>query len=169
MTEDFMQRIISIDQKVRSWMKQFGILSLRISLGIIFFWFGLLKYFPDMSPAEDLARQTFEILTFGLVSQNLAIKILATWECAIGLGMLMGKYMRVVLLLLALQMVGAMSPIFLFPEKVFVQIPWVPTLEGQYIIKNLVLISAAIVLGSKVDKLPVSDEKSDAESVTSGQ
>jgi uncharacterized membrane protein YkgB len=168
MAEDFMQRIIRIDQKARRWMKQYSVLLLRISLGIIFFWFGVLKYFPDMSPAEDLATQTFEILTFGLVSQNLAIKILATWECAIGLGLLMGKYMRVVLLLLFLQMVGAMSPILLFPENVFVQIPWVPTLEGQYIIKNIVLISAAIVLGSKVEKLPVSDEKSDAESATSG-
>jgi len=161
MTEDFMQWIIKTDQKIRGWMKQFGFLSLRISLGIVFFWFGLLKFFPDMSPAEDLARQTFEILTFGLVSQNLAIKVLATWECAIGLGLLMGKYIRVVLLLLILQMVGAMSPLLLFPEKVFVHIPWVPTLEGQYIIKNIVLISAAIVLGSKVGKLPMSDEKSD--------
>ena len=168
MAEDFIQRVIRTDQKLRSWMKQYGIFSLRISLGIIFLWFGLLKYFPNMSPAEDLAQQTFEILTFGLIPQDLAIKVLATWECAIGLGLLVGKYMRVVLLLLALQMVGAMSPIFLFPEKVFAQIPWVPTLEGQYIIKNLVLISAAIVLGSKVEKLPVSDEKSDAESTASG-
>jgi len=166
MTEDFLQKFIRTDQKIRVWMKQFGILSLRISLGIVFFWFGVLKFFPDMSPAEDLARQTFEILTFGLVPPNLAIKVLATWECAIGLGLLIGKYMRVVLILLVLQMVGAMSPIFLFPEKVFAQIPWVPTLEGQYIIKNLVVISAAIVLGSKVEKLPVSDEKSGAESVT---
>lgn len=168
MAEDFIQRVIRTDQKLRSWMKQYGIFSLRISLGIIFLWFGLLKYFPNMSPAEDLAQQTFEILTFGLIPQDLAIKVLATWECAIGLGLLVGKYMRVVLLLLALQMVGAMSPIFLFPEKVFVHIPWALTLEGQYIIKNLVLISAAIVLGSTVDKLPVNDEKSDAESVTSG-
>lgn len=168
MAEDFIQRVIRTDQKLRSWMKQYGIFSLRISLGIIFLWFGLLKYFPNMSPAEDLAQQTFEILTFGLIPQDLAIKVLATWECAIGLGLLVGKYMRVVLLLLALQMVGAMSPIFLFPEKVFVHIPWAPTLEGQYIIKNLVLISAAIVLGSTVDKLPVNDEKSDAESVTPG-
>ncbi len=167
MAEDFIQRIIGTDQKIRRWMKKFGILSLRISLGVIFFWFGVLKYFPDMSPAEELAQQTFEILTFGLIPQDLAIKILATWECAIGLGLLIGKYMRVVLFLLALQMVGAMAPILLFPEKVFMQIPWIPTLEGQYIIKNLVLISAAIVLGSKVDKLPMSDEKSDAESVIS--
>ena len=168
MTEDFTHWFISTDQKIRGWMKQFGILSLRISLGIVFFWFGILKFFPDMSPAEDLAGQTFEILTFGLVPQNLAIKVLATWECAIGLGLLMGRFMRVVLLLLILQMVGAMSPIFLFPEKVFAQIPWVPSLEGQYIIKNIVLISAAIVLGSKVGKLPISDEKSAAETVPSG-
>ena len=158
MAKDFRQRVIRTDQKIRAWMKQFGILLLRISLGVIFLWFWFLKFFPVMSPAEEMARQTFEILTFGLIPQNLAIKVLASWECAIGLGLLIGKYLRVVLLLLALQMVGAMSPLFLFPEKVFLHIPWVPTLEGQYIIKNIVLISAAIVLGSTVEKLPVSDE-----------
>ena len=78
------------------------------------------------------------------------MKILSAWECRIGLGLLFGFWMRMTLLLLALQMVGAMSPIFIFPEQVFVKVPWVPTLEGQYIIKNLVLISAGFVLGASL-------------------
>lgn len=137
-----------IDRKIRDWMSRFGTSLLRISLGIVFFWFGFLKLFPDLSPAETLAQQTIEILTFGLIPSDLAIKILAVWECAVGIGLLLGKWMRVVLLLLWLQMIGAMSPIVLIPAKVFIIAPWVPTLEGQYIIKNVVLISAAIVLGS---------------------
>ena len=139
-----------IDREIRGWMDQFGMSLLRISMGIVFFWFGLLKFFPDLSPAQTLAQQTIDILTFGLISPALGIKILATWECAVGIGLLAGKWMRLVLLLLWLQMIGAMSPIVLLPAEVFVSIPWVPTLEGQYIIKNLVLISAAIVLGSKL-------------------
>jgi hypothetical protein len=58
--------------------------------------------------------------------------------------------MRGILLLLFLQMLGTMTPLFLFPGEVFTRIPWAPTLEGQYIIKNLVLISAGLVLGATV-------------------
>jgi hypothetical protein len=61
-----------------------------------------------------------------------------------------GKFMRVTLLLLFVQMVGTMTPIFLFPAEVFTRIPYAPTLEGQYIFKNLVLISAGIVIGATV-------------------
>lgn len=133
-------------------MIRLGIPCLRISLGVVFFWFGVLKFFPNLSPAENLARQSIEVLTFGIIPSTLGLKILAAWECLIGLGLLMGKMLRLVIFLLVLQMVGAMSPVFLFPEKVFALVPWVPTLEGQYIIKNLVLISAAIVIGSTVEE-----------------
>jgi len=142
------ERLEEIDQQIRHGMDRYGISLLRISMGIVFFWFGFLKFFPGLSPAEILAQQTIEILSFGLISSALGIKILAAWECVVGIGLLLGKWMRMVLLLLWLQMIGAMSPIVLLPAKVFITVPWVPTLEGQYIIKNIVLISAAIVIGS---------------------
>ena len=141
-----------IDQNIRHFLRRSGIPLLRISLGIVYVWFGALKFFPALSPAESLAQQTIEVLTFGLVPMQASLKFLAAWECLIGMGLLLGKWLRFTLLLLALQMIGAMSPVLLFPEKVFVQVPWVPTLEGQYIIKNLVLISAAMVIGSTVDR-----------------
>jgi ABC-type uncharacterized transport system permease subunit len=76
--------------------------------------------------------------------------VLALWECVIGLGLLSGRFMRATLLLLAAQMAGTLTPLLLFPAEVFTRIPYAPTLEGQYIIKNAVLVSAAIVIGATV-------------------
>lgn len=139
-----------LDQRLTTWMAQYGITLLRVSLGIVFFWFGFLKFFPGLSPAVDLATRTIEVLTFGLVPPHVSIIILATWECLIGLGLITGLFMRATLLLLFLQMMGTITPIFFFPAEVFTRIPYAPTLEGQYIIKNMVLISAGLVIGATV-------------------
>jgi uncharacterized membrane protein YphA (DoxX/SURF4 family) len=139
-----------VDEALTTWMARYGLLLLRLSLGIVFFWFGFLKFFPGLSPAQDLATRTIEMLSFGLIKPAVSIYILAVWECLIGLGLLIGRYMRVTLLLLFVQMIGTITPIFLFPDEVFTRIPYAPTLEGQYIIKNMVLISAALVLGATV-------------------
>ncbi len=139
-----------MDAQITRWMARYGVLLLRLSLGIVFFWFGALKFFPGLSPAQELAGNTIHILSFGLISPSTANLILAAWECLIGLGMITGVWMRITILLLLLQMAGTITPIFLFPEAVFTRIPYAPTLEGQYIIKNLVLISAAVVVGATV-------------------
>lgn len=139
-----------LDRRLTDWMANYGILLLRISLGIIFFWFGILKFFPGLSPADDLATRTISVLTFGLIPPRLSLVILALWECAIGLGLILGAFMRVTLFLLWLQMLGTITPVFFFPNEVFNHIPYAPTLEGQYIIKNMVLISAGLVIGSTV-------------------
>ena len=139
-----------IDANVTRWMARWGIRLLRLSLGIVFLWFGILKLFPGLSPAQTLAGDTINILSFGIVSPQLANIILGVWECLIGLGLITGIWMRVVILLLLVQMAGTITPVFLFPAQVFARFPYAPTLEGQYIIKNLVLISAAIVIGATV-------------------
>lgn len=131
-------------------MADHGITLLRVSVGVVFFWFGALKFFPGMSPATDLAARTIRVLTAGNLSDTTAIYTLATWECLIGLGLVAGRMLRTVLLLLWLQMAGTLMPLFFFPEEVFQVIPFAPTLEGQYIIKNVVIISAAIVIGATV-------------------
>jgi len=139
-----------IDRRITNWMATYGILVLRISLGVVFFWFGILKFFPGLSPAQDLAARTIAIITFGVIPSTTSVFLLAIWECVIGLGLILGVFMRATLLLLFLQMLGTITPIFFFPHEVFTQIPYAPTLEGQYIIKNLVLISAGIVIGATV-------------------
>lgn len=147
---ELQQRFDIVDTTITNWMARWGVPLLRVSLGIVFFWFGFLKFFPGLSPAEELATSTIELLTFGLIGPEVSIYILATWECLIGLGLIFGKFMRITLLLLFMQMIGTLAPIVLFPDAVFTRIPYAPTLEGQYIIKNAVLISAGIVLGATV-------------------
>lgn len=131
-------------------MKRCAILFLRISVGIVFLWFGVLKFFPGLSPAQEIATVTIERLTFGFIQANVALIILATWETLIGLGLISGAFLRVTLFLLFAQILGAMTPLFLFPAETFTIFPYAPTFEGQYIIKNLVLISAGFVVGATV-------------------
>ena len=130
------------------WWARHGITLLRLSLGIIFFWFGVQKFFPGLSSAQELATRTISVLTFGLVSPSVSLPVLATWECAIGLGLLTGRFLRATLALLFVQMAGTFLPLVFFPHETFKLVPLVPNLEGQYILKNLVLISAALVVGA---------------------
>jgi uncharacterized membrane protein YphA (DoxX/SURF4 family) len=143
-------RFDQIDQSLTAYMARYGITLLRLSVGIIFLWFGILKFFPGLSPAEDLATRTMHVLSFGLVAPKAALIMLAAWECAVGLGLILGVFLRATLLLLWLQMAGTVTPVFIFPHEVFSHFPYAPTLEGQYIIKNLVLVSAGIVVGATV-------------------
>jgi uncharacterized membrane protein YphA (DoxX/SURF4 family) len=131
-------------------MARRGVVLLRISLGIVFFWFGVLKFFPNLSPAQDLATRTIDVLTFGKVHPSLALPVLAAWECLIGLGLLSGRLTRVTLFAMFVQMFGTITPLFLFPAETFLRFPYAPTLEGQYIIKNLVLVSTGLVIGATV-------------------
>jgi len=144
-----------IDPIITEWMSRNGYLLLRISIGIVFVWFGFLKFFPGLSPAEEFAIRTIKLLSFGLIPDFVIINGLAFWEVLIGIGLISGKFIRETLLLLFLQMIGTFAPIFLFPNEVFAHLPYAPTLEGQYIIKNLVIISAGIVLGGKLRKVSV--------------
>ncbi len=142
--------MINKDNKVTHWMSNNGIAFLRISIGIIFLWFGFIKYFPGLSPIENLALRTTRVLTFDMFSDNAMAKGLATLECLIGIGLISGKFLRATLLLLLLQLIGAISPVFVFPSEVFKIIPFVPTLAGQYIIKDIIIISAGILIGGTV-------------------
>ena len=139
-----------LDVGITEWMARYGVVVLRVALGLVFLWFGALKFFPGLSPAQTLALKTIDSLTLGLVPDGVSLVLLAALECAIGLGLISGRFMRLTLFLLAFQMVGAASPLFLFPGEVFTAFPYAPTLEGQYIIKNVVLVSAGLVIGATV-------------------
>jgi len=143
-------RLEPVDLRITAWMAKHGVTLTRIALGIVFLWFGAIKFVPGWSPAADLATRTIERLTFGLVSPALGLPVLAAWEVLIGVGLLTGRFLRLTLLLLFVQMPGTMMPLLLFPQETFVAFPHAPTMEGQYIIKNLVLVSAAIVVGATV-------------------
>jgi uncharacterized membrane protein YphA (DoxX/SURF4 family) len=140
----------AFDRRAAKWMAHNGVALLRVSLGLVFLWFGALKFFPSMSPAQDLAARTMSALTFGTVGPSVSLPVLAAWECLIGVGLLTGLATRTTLLLLWTQMLGTISPLVLFPSETFTRVPYAPTLEGQYIIKNLVLVSAGVVVGATV-------------------
>lgn len=147
----FYERALVLKITIINWKIKHGLHTLRLALGLIFFWFGILKFFHGLSPAEDLASRTIVKLTFGLISPDVSVYILAIWETLIGLGLLSGVWLHITLLLLYLQMAGTFLPMLFFPHEIFAGSLLVPTMEGQYIIKNLVLISAGIVIGSTVE------------------
>ncbi len=138
------------DRRITRWMAEHGVLFLRVSIGIVFLWFGGLKFFPGLSPADQLATDTIDLLSFGLINPDTARILLAMLETAIGIGLITGKFLRLTLLALFGQMLGTVTPLLLFPDLTFETFPFVLTLEGQYIIKNLVLVSAGLVIGATV-------------------
>lgn len=143
---DAPQPLVTLDHRIAGWMSRHGVLYLRIALAIVFIWFGGLKLF-GVSPANDLVTKT--VVWF---DPKWFIPVLGVWEVLIGLFMLWRPTIRVSIALLALQMPGTFLPLILLRETCFTHFPWAPTLEGQYIIKNLVLIAAAIVIGGTVNR-----------------
>lgn len=138
-------RLQPIDRHLTAWMDRYGVLSLRVAVGLVFMWFGALKLFPGASPATGLIVSTYPFLP-----ERLFVSFVGCWELVIGLGFMTGRFLRITVALMYLQMAGAMSPIVLNPAAVFVRPPFLLTLEGQYIVKNLVLLAAAIVVGARV-------------------
>jgi hypothetical protein len=92
---------------------------LRISMGAVIFTFGLVKYAPGLSPAEDLVLATTHLLTFGLVPDNVALVLIATVECCIGLSLLTARLMHITVYLQAMWLIGSLSPVVLLPERLF--------------------------------------------------
>lgn len=132
------------DLNLIKFLNKISLPALRISLGIVFSWFGALKIFGE-SPANDVITKT--IYWF---DPDIFIPILGVWEVAIGICLLVPSLIRVGLFLLALQMPGTFLPLLLLPEVCFQSIPFNLTLEGQYIVKNLVLIGAAMAVGGRL-------------------
>lgn len=139
-------RLAQIDQRVVTWLAQNSLTLLRVSIGIVFVWFGALKLVPGLSPAEPLIRSAMSFVPL----MDYFLLFVAALEIVIGLGFITGKFMRVTVILLLMQMAGAMSPVILSPDRIWNVFPHVLTLEGQYVIKDIILISAGLVIGSTV-------------------
>lgn len=131
--------------------KQFYILALTI--GLVYLWFGLLKFFPELSPAEDLAKNTIDKLLFGLIPGSVSIILLAIWETAIGLLLIFNKTSRIVISIALLHMALTFSPLVLFPEQSFSNLPVGFSLLGQYIFKNIIIVGSLILLYQQAPKL----------------
>jgi uncharacterized membrane protein YphA (DoxX/SURF4 family) len=144
------ERVRTLEQLAVRWLVAHSIAILRVSLGAVFFAFGLLKYFPGVSPAQDLVEQTTNILTFGLVPGSVALVAVATLECVIGLCLISGRGLRAAVYMLSVQLIGILSPAVLLAARLFDGPHGAPTLEGQYVLKDVILVGAALVIASTV-------------------
>ncbi|MEX2582673.1 MAG: hypothetical protein WD766_05345 [Gemmatimonadota bacterium] len=142
-----------LDRRISGFMGRWGTPALQVSLAVIFVWFGILKPL-GLSPAGDLVMAT--VAWMPLLSPPQWLAVIGWWEVAIGLTFLHRRTIRIAIALLALQMGGTFLPLVLLPEVTFQpgHLPYAPTLEGQYIIKNLLIISAALVLGGTLRRGP---------------
>jgi putative oxidoreductase len=136
------------ERRLARWLARYSITLLRMSLGAVFLGFGVLKFVPGLSPAEPLAAQTLEILTLGLLPERVGLVMVAGLESAIGILLLSGRFMRVALVLLAAELVGIMSPLILLPREMF-GANFAPTLAGQYVIKDIIIGAAGLVVAAK--------------------
>ena len=140
----FISKVRQLDLKISRWMYVFGKPILRYSLAIIFVWFGYLKIIGE-SPAEDIVAAT--VFWF---DPEIFIPVLGIWEVVIGLFLCFRKTVRLAILLLVFQIPGTFLPLIILPEQSFNEFPLKLSMEGQYIIKNLIIIGAAIVVGGSL-------------------
>jgi uncharacterized membrane protein YphA (DoxX/SURF4 family) len=142
------ERFDRLDTRMNQWLVTNSIAILRVCMGLVFLGFGFLKFFPGISPIEDLATRTTTLLTLGIVSGHKAMDFVAGLECVIGICFLTGRFLRVGVWLMAAQMIGAMSPLLFFPGELFPSPTHAPSLAAQYILKDIILVAAGMVIAS---------------------
>ncbi|SMD34079.1 hypothetical protein SAMN04488029_1828 [Reichenbachiella faecimaris] len=138
-----------IDDRLFVLADKYGLVLLEASIGLIYLWFGLLKFIPNYSPAEILAADTLDLLTLQFFDKQVMLWILASGELLIGLALILRIKSKYVIWGLLVHMGGTFSPIIFFPEQIFTHPPFGFSMVGQYIMKNLVIISAALVIYTK--------------------
>lgn len=130
---------------VRQWLAAHSVTILRVSLGLVFLGFGALKFFPGASPAQELVVRTLETLSFGVLSGQGALLVTAIAECVIGVTLVTGRFLKTGLVVLGASLIGILSPLVLFFADLF---PGSPTLEAQYVVKDIVLAAAGLVIAA---------------------
>ena len=134
-----------LDQFMIQWMSAYGTLLLRTALAVVFIWFGALKIF-GVSPVKELVGHTVY-----WVSPERFVPFLGLWEALVGLGLLLGIALRLTLFLLFAQMAGTFLVLLVRPEIAFLGgNPLLLSVEGEFVVKNLVLIAAGVVIGGSV-------------------
>lgn len=146
------ERLAAAEAALKALLERWSVPMLRVALGAVFVVFGVLKFFPGVSPLEPLVEATWGVLTLGLVGGQLALILTAVLETVAGVAIISGVFARFGLVVLAVAFVGILSPLVFFPGELFAD--GGPTLLGQYVLKNVVLIAAALVVASRVLRGP---------------
>ena len=147
-----LDRLGVLEAALKALLERWSVPALRVALGAVFVAFGVVKFFPGVSPVESLVEATWGVLTFGIVGGQLALILTAVIETVAGLALISGVFARFGLVMLAIAFVGILSPLVFFPGELFAD--GGPTLLGQYVMKNVVLVAAALVIASRVLRGP---------------
>lgn len=142
------ERFDHLDTRMNRWLVTHSIPILRVCMGIVFLGFGVLKFFPGISPIEVLATKTTTMLTLDQLRGHSAMNFVAALECIIGICFISGRFLRVGVWLMGAQMIGAMSPLVFYSAELFPGPLHAPTLAAQYIIKDIILVAAGLVIAS---------------------
>jgi uncharacterized membrane protein YkgB len=137
-----------VEERIHGALVRHSITALRVSVGAVFLGFGALKFFPGVSPAQGLSIKTIELLTFGVIPWRAGIVMIAVLECFIGVCLLANRWMRLGVWLLTVQFVGILAPLVVLPGRLFSGPHGAPTLEGQYVLKDFILVAAGMVIAA---------------------
>ena len=143
-----LDRLGALEAALKALLERWSGPALRVALGAVFVAFGVVKFFPGVSPVESLVEATWGVLTFGIVGGQLALVLTAIIETVAGLALISGVFARFGLVMVAVAFVGIFSPLVFFPGELFTAAG--PTLLGQYVLKNVVLVAATLVVASRV-------------------
>lgn len=134
--------VSNLDYLLRGILRRRSIPALRAALGLIFIWFGALKVF-GVSPVLGMLQQTYTFLPI-----HLFVLLLGGWEILIGIGLILRRALRCTLVLLCLHLTGTFVALYLAPTRFFSHgIPLLLTADGEFVVKNLVLVAAGLVIG----------------------
>ncbi|MFE3386272.1 DUF417 domain-containing protein [Streptomyces anulatus] len=136
-------------QRLADHVNTRALVLLRATVGIVFLGFGILKLFPSASPAEQLAVDAATKMTLGLVPETVLLLSLAALETVIGIGLIAGgRLLRPTLVAFFLHMGGVFSTLLLLPDAMWQPHSPAPTMEGQYVVKNVVLVAVCLVVAA---------------------
>ena len=135
----------NMEDLVCAFMAQHAVTILRYAMATVFIWFGALKLLPGLSPAESIAGRTISAMTFGFLQPKVSLPILAVFEMTIGFGFAFARNLKSTIVLLMLHMCGTLTPFLFFPHETMSRFG-IPTMTGQYILKNVVFIAVGFVL-----------------------
>ncbi len=142
-------RLTLVDAAVHRLLVARSLLLLRWAVGVIFLYFGALKLVPGYSPAESLVMETIKTMTFDLVPGRAGVAFTGAVECGLGVLLLTGWLRRLTIYVLGLELLGILAPLVLLPTRLF-DSPAVPTIEGQYVLKDIILVAAGMVLATTI-------------------
>lgn len=133
-----------LDRRITTWMRRHGHYLERWAIGVVFVWFGMLKVLEYKSATSIIAETVYA------GDPATTARLLGLWEAAIGLCLVIRPLARVAIALLVVRLPGTLLALVLKPDVCWTDVALVPTIQGQYLIKDAILFSAAIMIGGEL-------------------